>query len=139
MNTEPPPTAPLIILFDGSCGLCDRLVRFLLNRDPHRRFRFASQQSSVAQDLIKQHNLNPDDFDSVVVIDNDKAYTKSTAALRIVLELPDPWPLVGALTFIPAELRDVAYDYIARHRKQWFKPPDACRAPTEEERERFLA
>jgi predicted DCC family thiol-disulfide oxidoreductase YuxK len=140
MNTEPTITAPapLIVLFDGTCGLCDRAVRFILKRDPHQRFRFASQQSPAGQDLLKKHELDPEKLQSVVLIDNDKAYTKSAALARIAVELPDPWPLAAAIIFIPAELRDSVYDYIAAHRHQWFKPPDACRAPNEAERERFL-
>ena len=138
MSDSPEPSKPLIVLFDGSCGFCDRMVRFVLDRDPYRKFRFAPLQSKIARELMLRHHLDPDNLDSVVVIDDDKAYTKSTAAIRIVLELPDPWPLLGSLIFLPAEWRDSAYDYVARHRKIWFKPPDACRAPTAEEREQFL-
>lgn len=130
--------APIIVLFDGSCGFCDRSVRFILRRDPYRRFRFAPLQSQVARDLLAQHHIDTD-LDSIVVIDGDKAYTRSTAVLRVALELPDPWPVLGALIFLPAHLRDAAYDYFARHRKEWFKPPDACRTPTPQEREQFLA
>ncbi len=83
--------------------------------------------------------MNPDQLNSVVLIDNDRAYVKSNAVLRIALELPEPWPLVGILSFIPAFLRDDLYNFVARHRKQWFKSPDACRAPTAEERSQFLA
>jgi predicted DCC family thiol-disulfide oxidoreductase YuxK len=130
---------PLIVLFDGTCGFCDRSVHFILNRDPQRKFRFAPLQSEIARDLMQQHGLDAEQLDSMVVIDGDKAYTRSTAALRIVLELPDPWPLLGSLIFLPAAWRDSAYDYVARHRKVWFKPVDACRTPSATQREQFLA
>jgi predicted DCC family thiol-disulfide oxidoreductase YuxK len=130
---------PLIVLFDGDCGLCNATVNFLLKRDPHKRFRFAPLQSQIARDLLTPHGMNPDQLNSVVLIDNDRAYVKSNAVLRIALELPEPWPLVGILSFIPAFLRDDLYNFVARHRKQWFKSPDACRAPTAEERSQFLA
>jgi predicted DCC family thiol-disulfide oxidoreductase YuxK len=139
MSTEASqPPAPLIVLFDGSCGLCDRAVRFILQRDPHRRFRFAPQQSPVGKDLMAKHQIDPEKLQSIVVVENDRVYTRSTAALRIATELTEPWPLAGVLIFLPAEWRDAAYDFIARHRKQWFKPPDACRTPTPQEREQFL-
>lgn len=141
MTTDSTPTspAPLIVLFDGTCGLCDSAVQFILRHDPARRFRFAPQQSQFARDLMNQHGLNPDEINSMVLIDTDRAYLRSNAILRIVMDLPEPWPLVGVLVFIPVSLRDAAYNFIAKHRKQWFKSPDACRTPTAKEREQFLA
>ncbi len=136
----PDPSPPaLIVLFDGDCGLCNAAVHFILKRDPHRRFRFAPLQSQVARDLLACHQINPDDLSSVVLIEQNRVYLRSNAALRIALELPEPWPLLGIASFIPAFLRDDLYDFIARHRKQWFKSPDTCPAPTAEEREQFLA
>ena len=138
-NGQPPESQPpLIVLFDGTCGLCDKAVSFILQRDTAKRFRFAPQQSQVARDLMTSHGLDPESTDSVVVIDGDRAYTRSAAVVRILHELPDPLPLAGLLIFVPPSLRDGAYDFIARHRKQWFKSQD-CRVPTEQERERFLA
>ena len=141
-DMEPTPaqtTRPLIVLFDGTCGLCDGIVSFILKRDSNKRFRFAPQQSKVARDLLSAHGLNPDDLDSVAVIDGNRAYTRSSAVLRILTELPEPWPMAALLVFLPQSLRDAAYHYIARHRKQWFKPRDECRMPTAQEREQFLA
>jgi predicted DCC family thiol-disulfide oxidoreductase YuxK len=44
-----------------------------------------------------------------------------------------------AMLFIPPPLRDAVYDYVARNRIKWFgRPPDACRLPSPDERERFL-
>ncbi len=134
----PDSSPPLILLFDGECGLCSAAVNFILKRDPHRRFRFAPLQSQAARDLLARHHINPDHLSSVVLIEQDRAYLRSSAVLRIALELPEPWPLAGICSFIPAFLRDDLYDFVARHRKQWFKPPDACRQPTEAEREQFL-
>jgi predicted DCC family thiol-disulfide oxidoreductase YuxK len=141
MNPESNPTssAPLIVLFDGTCGLCDSAVQFILRHDPARRFRFAPQQSQFAIDLMNQHGLNTDQINSFVLIDGERAYLRSNAVLRIVMDLPEPWPLAGVLVYIPQSLRDAAYDFFAKHRKQWFKSTDACRTPTPEQREQFLA
>ena len=141
MNTDPTASekTPLIILFDGNCGLCEVMVNFLLKRDPANRFRFSPQQSQTARDLMTQHKLDPETIESVVLIDGERIYTKSSAALRIVLEMPEPWPLLAMLVFLPEWLRDDAYDFVARHRHQWFKPPDVCRSPSADERERFLS
>jgi predicted DCC family thiol-disulfide oxidoreductase YuxK len=134
---DPMPAAP-IVLFDGDCGLCDRAVRFILDRDKNKRFLFAPQQSQIAKALLAKHDIDPVKTDSVVLIDGDFAYTRSSAALRIASQLADPWPLAALAVFIPQGLRDAVYDFIARHRKQWFKKPDDCPMPTAEERERFI-
>jgi predicted DCC family thiol-disulfide oxidoreductase YuxK len=139
MNTDPPAKPPLILLFDGECGLCNTGVNFILARDHDRRFRFAPMQSQIGRDLLIKHGLDPDEMSSMVLIDGDSVYLRSNAALRICMDLPEPWPLVGVAVFIPEPLRNLAYDFVARHRKQWFKSPGACRTPTAEEREQFLA
>ena len=76
--------------------------------------------------------------DSVVLIEDGRVYTRSTAALRIVRRLVFPWPLIYALMVVPRPLRDMVYDLIARHRYWWFGKRDACMVPTPEIRARFL-
>ena len=137
-ETEAKVAEPLIVLYDGDCGPCDHLVRFILDHDKQKKFRFAPQQSQAAQELLKTHDIDPAKLDSVVLIDGPRAYIKSSATLRIAEELPDPWPLAGLAVFVPRFIRDSVYDYIARHRKQWFKKPEQCRTPSAEEREQFL-
>jgi predicted DCC family thiol-disulfide oxidoreductase YuxK len=139
-NSGPNPAdSKLIMLFDGACGLCDSVVGFVLARDSARKFQFAPLQSEIGRTLLTRHGLDPADLGSIVLIDHDRAYLRSNAVLRILTELPEPWPLAGAVVFVPQPLRDAAYDFVARHRKQWFKTPDACRTPTPEQREQFLA
>ena len=137
--TDPIVPAPMVVLFDGTCGLCDRAVGFILKHDTAGRFRFAPLQSQIARNLMIQHQLDPDKLDSIVLVDGDRAYIKSTAVIRILMDLKEPFPLLGILIFLPSRIRDDAYDFIARHRHEWFKPPSACRTPTPEEHERFLA
>jgi predicted DCC family thiol-disulfide oxidoreductase YuxK len=135
--TESPDISKPIVLFDGSCGFCDAMVRFVIHRDSRKRFRFAPLESQTGKQLTAKHGIHPELTDSVVLVDGDKAYTKSTAALLIAVELDTPWPLAGLLGHLPLHLRDAAYDWVARHRKQWFKS-DQCPIPTAEERERFV-
>ena len=136
-DAQTPDVAHPIVLFDGTCNLCNAAVSFILRHDARQRFRFASLQSQVGIDLLRQHGL-PETLDSVVMIDGTQAYTKSTAALRIATELDSPWPLAGVLALLPVNLRDDAYDFVARHRLQWFGRKAECRVPTDKERARFL-
>jgi predicted DCC family thiol-disulfide oxidoreductase YuxK len=132
------PASKPIILFDGVCHLCAGAVQFILRRDPHYRFRFASLQSPVGIALREQHQIDTRSIDTLVLIDNGKAYTRSTAALRIARLLNAPWPLCYAAIVIPRPLRDAAYDFIARHRYRWFGKSEACLMPKPEWKERFL-
>ena len=127
-----------LVLFDGVCNLCNASVDFLVRRDPHARLRFASLQSHLARRLLSFHGLDPDALSSIVLIDGNRAYTRSTAALRIAHRLPSLAPLAYLGAVLPPGLRDLVYDTVAAHRYRWFGKRNTCRLPTPEERSRFL-
>jgi len=124
-----------IVLFDGGCGLCSRTVGFVMARDPGERFRFVPLQSPEGQDLLARHGV-PADLGTVVLLEEGRALTRSTAALGIARRLRAPWPLLGLLLLVPRPLRDAMYDVVARRRYRWFGAADACRVPTPELRSR---
>ncbi|GMA62491.1 thiol-disulfide oxidoreductase DCC family protein [Alicyclobacillus fastidiosus] len=124
-----------VVLFDGVCHLCSAVVRFIILRDPTGRFRFAPLQSVVAEQWIDSAGV---DQNSVVLLEEGQIYVKSAAVLRILRELRGVWPLYYLFVLIPAPLRDAAYDFVARHRRQWFGQQDSCMVPTDEMKNRFL-
>ncbi len=127
-----------IVLFDGDCNFCDTNVQFIIKRDPVGHFYFTSLQSEKGQALIKKYAI-PKEVDSLILIENGKAYAKSTAALRIAKKLDGLWHLLFILTLIPRRLRDRVYDYVAQNRYKWFgKKEDSCALPSPEIRKRFL-
>ena len=87
------PESYKIILFDGVCNLCNSSVNFVINHDPKKRFKFAALQSEVGQKLILDYEIDTTKTDSIILIDNNKAYVKSTAALRIAKYLNRGYPL----------------------------------------------
>jgi predicted DCC family thiol-disulfide oxidoreductase YuxK len=127
-----------VVLYDGACGLCDRLVQFVLPRDPHGRFRFAPLQSELARGHLERAGLPTDDFDTMVLIEEGTVHVRSTAALRVVRRLRFPWPLLYAGIVVPRALRDAVYRWVARNRKRLFPRPEACSLPDPRFRERFL-
>jgi len=120
-----------VVLFDGVCNLCNGVVRFIIARDPSARFRFAPLQ-------WVDDGGPAGTTDSIVLVEAGKRYTKSTAALRIARGLRFPWPLLYALVLVPRPLRDLVYDWVARHRYGWFGKRASCMVPTPEIRSRFL-
>lgn len=126
-----------IILFDGVCNFCVGSVQFIIKRDPKGMYKFASLQSETGQTLLQQHQI-PSTTDSFVFVDGEKAYIKSSAALRVCKNLTFPWKLLFPLIVIPRPIRDAVYELIARNRYKWFGKKQECMLPSPEIRSRFL-
>lgn len=122
-----------IVLFDGTCNLCNASVQFIIRHDAQGRFQFASLQSPTGQRLS-----GPDAPDSIVYLRDSTKFTQSTAALYIAKDLSGFVRLAFLCILIPRPLRDQLYDFVARHRYRWFGQRDACMMPTPEIRDRFL-
>jgi predicted DCC family thiol-disulfide oxidoreductase YuxK len=127
-----------IILFDGICNVCSGAVQFVIKRDKKNHFRFASLQSPEGQKLLKFNELPANDFNSFILIEDEKVYTKSTGALRVTKNLSGLWPLLYGFIIVPKFLRDSIYDLIAKNRYKWFGKKDSCMIPTPEVRAKFL-
>ena len=127
-----------IILFDGICNLCSSSVQFVIKRDAKNRFLFASLQSAAGQGYLRRFGLPADSFHSFVLVEDDKCYTRSTAALRVARFLTGAWPLLYACIIIPRFIRDAIYNVIARNRYKWFGKKEACWIPTPDLKKTFL-
>ena len=136
-------TNPLI-LYDGVCGLCNRLVQFLLKHDKQGRLRFASLQSDFAARVLQRHGIDPKDLDTVQVIENyeqpgERVLQRSDAILRAGRELTGFWSVSATVAkVIPRALRDVIYRFVARNRYRVFGKYDTCMLPEPNQRSRFL-
>lgn len=133
-------TDTAIVLFDGVCNLCNGSVQFILDRDKTKRFQFASLQSERGQAILRERGVPvpAGDPDSILVVEGDRVYSHSTAALRIAKHLSFPWFLAYAAIIWPRFIRDAVYRFIARNRYRWFGRTDQCRIPTPELRARML-
>ena len=132
-----------IVLYDGVCGLCNRLTRFLLKHDTNDRFRFASLQSEFASAILRKHNLSASDLDSVYVVTNpgqanEQVLDRSDAILHLFSELGGLWGAAGVTRVIPRVVRDWVYNHVARNRYRVFGKYDACPVPDEKDRRKFI-
>lgn len=127
-----------VIVFDGVCNWCNAWVNFTLARDPHGTFKFGTLQSESAQQILKDLRLPANDFETFLLLEQGRALTKSTAALRILRQLSGLWPLLYLGIVIPRPIRDALYDYIALRRYRWMGQSKTCRVPTPAERGRFV-
>ena len=126
-----------IVLFDGVCNYCNTMVNFTISQDPEKLFKFAPLQSEVGIRLRAKYGIG-DDIDSVVLIEDEKAYLHSTAALRIARGLGGIWALTYVFIIIPEFIRDFCYKLFAKYRYRLFGKKDVCMMPTPDIRERFL-
>jgi len=127
-----------IVLFDGYCNLCSWSVQFIIKRDSKDYFRFASLQSEIAKEILNRFNL-PENFDeSVVLVENQNIYFKSSAALRIAKKLKGLWKYLYYFIYFPKFIRDFIYDIIAKNRFKWFGKKEKCFIPTNELERKFL-
>ena len=102
------------LLIDGICGLCTRSGKFISNRQV-RELDIIEQQSDVGIGLLKAHEIN---VDSLVLIRNERAYIRSSAAIRCLLYMRWNWIWIYPFAWaVPLPIRDLAYIAVAKLRK----------------------
>jgi predicted DCC family thiol-disulfide oxidoreductase YuxK len=134
------PGSPTLI-FDGVCNLCNGAVQWVIRHDPRAVFRFAALQSEAGQALLAGHALplSPrQSIASVVLVDGERVWFRSDAALEVLCRLGGVWGVLRFLRLVPRPIRDAIYDWVARHRYNWFGRRDECWLPTPELRRRFV-
>jgi predicted DCC family thiol-disulfide oxidoreductase YuxK len=132
-SAEPP-----IVLYDGVCGLCSKTVRFLIRRDREGVLRFAPLQGETAARLREVHPEIPRTLESVVLVEDGRAWLRSKAFLRGARYLTRPWRWAWYLRWMPGFLLDLGYRVIAAVRYRIWGKKDTCEIPAPEERARFL-
>lgn len=127
-----------IILFDGICNLCNASVNFIIDKDKKDIFKFAALQSEIGKEILDKFNLQKINYDSFLLIENDKYYLKSTATLRVLKYLPGLWKLLFVFIIVPPFIRNYIYDFISRNRYKWFGKKETCGVPTPEILNKFI-
>ena len=133
-----------LVFYDGVCGLCNRLVRFLLRRDRRGTLRFAPLQGEIARRTLVAAGRDPADLDSVVVIAGwgsarQRVFVRSRAVLHAASRLGAPWNVAAWIAGrVPTGIADRVYAFVARRRYRVFGKYDACPLPPPEWRQRFL-
>src|SRR5688572_5261668 len=132
-----------LILYDGVCGLCNRLVIDVLSRDPKGVFHFASLQSAKGRALVAAYGRNPDVLDNMYVVadhntPSPRLLARARAALFVVGRLESPWRILRVFGVLPTFLLDAVYSFNARNRYRWFGKLDRCLLPSDAYASRFL-
>jgi predicted DCC family thiol-disulfide oxidoreductase YuxK len=125
----PDSTEAPIVCYDGDCGLCQRSVQFILQHEKAPLLRFGALQSEATQQRLTEAGLSQQEWealDTLYLIEDGSAYSRSQAACRIAKYLKAPWSLLAAGKWIPQALADCCYDAVARRRHRLFPQPEGC-------------
>ncbi len=128
-----------IIIFDGYCALCSGWAAFVLRHDPAGRFRLLSAQSPLGHALYVHYGLNPQDYETNILIADGIAWFKSEGSIRMAEGLGFPWSLAAVFRVLPTRWRDRAYETVARNRLRWFGKRATCYRPEPRFADRFIA
>lgn len=116
-----------LILFDGDCAFCNGWVNWIRDRDKHHLFSYAALSSEVGRRSRERFSV-PDTIDSLVLVEEDAAFLKSEAAVRILEYLPHCRTVARLARLVPRPLRDPIYDLVARNRHRLGRK-DRCEIP----------
>jgi predicted DCC family thiol-disulfide oxidoreductase YuxK len=127
-----------IILFDGICNLCNRSVQFIIKHDRKNQFCFGSLQGVAGQGYLKKFQIKGFPLKSILLVEEGKLYTASSAVLRICKFLGRGWQICYLFIIIPKFIRDQIYFLIAKNRYRWFGKKDSCWLPEPGQSDLFL-
>jgi predicted DCC family thiol-disulfide oxidoreductase YuxK len=132
-----------LVLYDGVCGLCNRLLQFLLTHDHRAVFTFAPLQSATGRAMVERCGGNPDELTSFFVLanyrtDHARMFSRSRAVLFVAGELGWPWKMAVLMRVLPPAILDRAYTIVARNRYRVFGRYEQCLIPGPEFRGRFV-
>jgi predicted DCC family thiol-disulfide oxidoreductase YuxK len=128
-----------VIIFDGFCSLCSGWAACVLRHDKRDRFRLLAAQSELGRSLYIHYGLDPQDYETNILIEQGVAWFKSEGSIRMAIALGWPWRAAVALRMLPTPFSDWLYDKVARNRLRLFGKKHTCYTPAPEDADRFLS
>ena len=128
-----------IIIFDGYCALCSGWAQFVLRHDHSATYRLLPAQSALGHALYLHYGLDPEDYETNILVADGLAWFKSEGSIRMAEGLGFPWSLAAMFRILPRAVRDRLYESIARNRLRLFGKRATCYRPDARYEDRFLA
>jgi predicted DCC family thiol-disulfide oxidoreductase YuxK len=128
-----------IIVFDGHCVLCSDFARFVLRHDRAKRYRLLPAQTPLGEALYRHYGLDPDDYQTNILVEDGRAWFKSEGSIRMFEGLGWPWRASAVMRLLPAPWRDELYALVARNRLKWFGRREVCYLAEPGATDRFLS
>jgi predicted DCC family thiol-disulfide oxidoreductase YuxK len=128
-----------VVIFDGTCGFCSRLVVFALTHDARGELVFTSNTSPYGVRLLNTWKLGELSRDTLIVIAEGRAFIRSDAAVYIAQHLRAPYSYGSLLRYIPLPVRDFGYKVVAAVRHRLTRNEDACALLPPEQQARIIS
>jgi predicted DCC family thiol-disulfide oxidoreductase YuxK len=128
-----------IFIFDAHCALCSSWVELVLRFDRAHRYRLLPAQSALGRALYVHYGLDPEDYETNILIIDGKALFKSEGSIRLAMGLGFPWSMAGSRRILPRRFADALYEWLARNRFRPFGRRQHCYLPRAMDRDRFFA
>ncbi len=126
-----------IVIFDGQCNLCNRVVQFLIRYDKQKNLIFTSNHSTRGKYLLRSFAKEKNNINTLYFLLNDKIYKQSSAAIAIARHLGLPWNGAIVLSLIPRSARDYFYNLLAHNRYKLSMENEHCMVKNETANNRF--
>ena len=132
-----------LLLYDGVCGLCNRLVAFLIRHDRRDKLRFASLQSETGSAIVSRHGGDPEELNTVYLVSDldtpdERVRVRGKAIFYALHAIGGLWRVPALMHFLPAFLLDIGYRLIARLRYRIWGKLEECSVPTPTTRAKFI-
>lgn len=114
------------VMVDADCGLCTRLLSLVHPRlTDGDAVRFIGLGTEAASRELGERYDEVIAVDTLVVVEGNRLYLRSAAALRLAGLMRLPWRLLGVFGLVPTPIRDAMYRFVAQ-RRGWYGPAVAC-------------
>ena len=117
-----------ILYYDGHCVLCNKSIRFIINRDRKNQFKIGLLDAFKSEDKL----------DSVVLVHKGIKYNYSNAIIKSLILIGGVYKLAVILYIFPKSFRDFIYKIIAKNRYKWFGKHNTCPTLPEKWKERLI-
>ena len=117
-----------ILYYDGHCVLCNKSIRFIINRDRKNQFKIGLLDAFKSEDKL----------DSVVLVHKGIKYNYSNAIIKSLILIGGVYKLAVILYVFPKSFRDFIYKIIAKNRYKWFGKHNTCPTLPEKWKERLI-
>ena len=125
-----------VIIYDGICVLCNKYIKWVLDKDKDNLFLISNLQSKFTEEKFPELRK----IDSVAVIKkNGEIIQKSKAVNHILKSINRLILLRTILNILPLSISNFFYDIVAKSRYKVFGKYDSCQLPEPEYKSRFIA
>tara|TARA_B100000214_G_scaffold100203_1_gene69855 strand:- start:141 stop:545 length:405 start_codon:yes stop_codon:yes gene_type:complete len=125
-----------VIIYDGICVLCNKYIKWVLDKDKEKFFLITNLQSKFTEEKFPELRK----IDSVAVIKkNGEIVQKSKAVNHILKSINRLILLRIILNILPLSISNLFYDIVAKSRYKVFGKYDSCQLPEPEYKSRFIA